>query len=262
MYNIIPLILILISLSVIIVIIVRKFPALANLDVENIPAEKEARFKERIISNRLKRNFFKWSSKLAKLIRPIGALINKFFKWAYNRLNKLSEDYKSERTSFNSNTKQEVDQLFIEAEKLKKQDDLVTAENTYIKIIGMDSRNIKAFKDLGQLYFERKDYKEAEQIFKHVLKIIKDDQEACERSQTYFNLALVYQAIGNMGEAVVNIKQALLIEPNNPRYLDIMLDLSIINEDKVLAIETYKKLAEVNPDNQKLEEFKERINKP
>jgi hypothetical protein len=72
MYNIIPLILILLSLGIMAIIIVRKFPALANLDVDNIPAEKEAKFKEQIISNRLKRSFIKWGSKFIRLVKPLG----------------------------------------------------------------------------------------------------------------------------------------------------------------------------------------------
>ena len=287
MYNIIPLILILISLSVIIVIIVRKFSALASLDVENIPAEKEAKFKERIISSRLKRNFIKWSSRLTRLVRPIFELVSRFFKWLFNKLNKLEEDYKSEKVLFNSDAKQKIEKLFGEAEELKKTGDLTGAEKAFIEIIGLDSKNMKAFKALGQFYFERKDFEEAKQTFEHILKLEEDNEEAydglaqigrekhglkqasddyiealdinSQRSQTYFDLALVYQAMNNINKSVANIKQALRIEPNNPRYLDTMLEVSIINKDKPLALDAYKKLTEVNPDNQKLAKFKRQI---
>ena len=287
MYNIIPLILILVSLCVIIIIIVRKFSALASLDVKSIPAEKEAKFKEQIISNRLKRNITKWSAKLGKLIKPIGMLVGKLFKWVYQKLNQLKENYKSEEILSNNDSKQSIEQLFIEAEEFNKQNDLAMAEKKYIEIIRLDSGNIKAFKDLAKLYFERKNYEEAKQTFEHVLKLKEDDEEIynglaqiakekgnlvqardgylkaldinSQRSQTYFDLALVYQAMENVKEAIVNIKKALQIEPNNPRYLDTMLEISIIDKDGALAIEAYKKLAEVNPDNQKLAGLKEQI---
>ncbi len=287
MYNIIPLILILTSLSVIIVIIVRKFSALASLDVENIPAEKEAKFKERIISSRLKRNFIKWSSRLTRLVRPIFELVSRFFKWLFNKLNKLEEDYKSEKVLSNSDAKQKIEKLFGEAEELKKTGDLAGSEKIYIEIIGLDSKNMKAFKSLGQFYFERKDFEEAKQTFEHILKLEEDNEEAydglaqigrekhgpkqakddyiealdinSQRSQTYFDLALVYQAMNDIDKSIANIKQALRIEPNNPRYLDTMLEISIINKDKGLALDAYKKLTEVNPDNQKLAEFERQI---
>jgi hypothetical protein len=58
---------------------------------------------------------------------------------------------------------------------------------------------------------------------------------------------------------LLNARKALEIEPNNPRYLDTILEISIIKKDKVLANETYKRLKEVNPENQKLAEIKEEI---
>ena len=51
MFNIIPLLLILLSFGVIIYIVVKKFSILANLDVDSIPAEREAKFKEKIIND-------------------------------------------------------------------------------------------------------------------------------------------------------------------------------------------------------------------
>ncbi len=260
MYNIIPLILILISLSVIIAIAVKKFSVLANLDTENIQAEKEAKFKERIISSRLKRNFFKWSAKLMKTIRPVGDAAGKFFKWIYKKLHELKEDYQSEETVLSEDgIKQKIKALFDEAEAFKKQDNLIEAEKKHIEIIGLDGRNIKAFDALARLYFERKEYKEAKQTFEHVLKLKEDGEETDQLPQTYFDLALVCEATGNLDEAMGNLGKALKLEPNNPRYLDIMLKISIINKDKVSALEAYNKLAEVNPDNQKLVEFKAQI---
>jgi hypothetical protein len=55
------------------------------------------------------------------------------------------------------------------------------------------------------------------------------------------------------------MKKALKIEPNNPRYLDTMFRISIIIKDKVLAFEAYDRLSKVNPENQKLAEFKAQL---
>lgn len=288
MYNIIPLIIILISLLVIIIVVSRKFSVLASLDLESIPAEKEARFKERIISSRLKRNFVRWGSKTIRFIRPVGSAIGNFLKWSYKKLIELKEDYKSEERFSDNNVKEKAEQLSVEAEELVRRDDLAAAEKKYIEIIGLDSKNIKAFKNLAHIYFELKNYEEAKQIFEHILKLKDDDAEAYDglaeiakekgdlngardeylkaldinnqRSQTYFNLALVYKAMNNMKETIINIKKALSIEPNHPRYLDAMLDISIINKDKDMALGVYDKLKNVNPDNQKLPELKAKIN--
>ncbi len=286
MYNIIPLILILISLSVIIVIVVKKFSILSNLDVKNIPAEREAKFKERIISNRLKRTFFKWWSKITKFLSPLAAATLNFFNGSLTNLIKLKNEYQKTTLPADDN-EQRINRLYIEADEFKKQNDFVNAEKKYIEIIGLDSKNIKVFKELGRLYFEMKNYEEASQTFEHLLKLKQDDEEIYDNlaqiakakgdleqakkeylkyleinkqsAQTYFNLALVYQAMGKMKLAVNNLKKALAIEPSQPRYLDTMLEISIMIKDKVMALDSYKKLLEVNPENQKLEEFKKQI---
>jgi len=273
-------------LGIIIVIAVKKFPLLANLDVDNIPAEKEAKFKERIISNRLKRSFFKWWFKLINFLSPIVAKSANFLSWSLAKLNKLKNDYKQDPLPA-VNLVQKINQSFNEAEEFKKQGDFINAEKKYIEVISLDSKNIKVFKELGRLYFEQKNYEEAKQTFEHILKLKQDDEDIYaslaeiakekgdlklaekeylkileinkQSAQTYFNLALVYQAIGSLKQAIATINKALKIEPNNPRYLDTMLEISIIIKDKALALDAYKKLMEVNPENQKIEEFKKQI---
>jgi tetratricopeptide (TPR) repeat protein len=287
MYNIIPLLLILISLSVIIVIIIKKFTVLANLDVEDIPAEKEAKFKERIISNRLKRNIIKWSSKLGRFIVPIFNSISNFLKLNLYKLYQIKDNYKTKTDIESVDLEQKIEQSFIQAEEFKKHGELDSAENKYIEIIGLDSKNLKAFKELGRLYYEKKQYQEAKQTYEHILKLKKDDEDIYENlaniakangnldeardeylksiklneqnAQTYYSLALVYQAMGKWTETVRNLKKALKIEPANPRYLDTMLEISIIIKDKAMALGAYQKLFATNPENNKLAEFKKQI---
>jgi len=284
MYNIIPLLLILISLTVIIVIVSRKFFVLAALDVASIPAEKEAKFKERIISNRLKRNIIKYFAKAGRILKPLGQAAGNYFKVKLHKLYQAKSDF---QPGDKLDGKAAVEQLFSQAEELKKRDDLDSAEKKYIEIIGLDSKNLKAFKELGRIYFEKKEFEEAKQTFEHILKLKGDDEDIYENlaqiakekgdlgqardeylksinlnkqnAQTYFSLAEVYQAMGKLEEAARALKKALKIEPANPRYLDIMLEISIIIKDKALALEAYQKFLRANPENNKLEEFKKQI---
>ncbi len=266
MYNVIPLVLILISLCIIIVIVLRKFSALASLDVDNIQAEKEAKFKERIISNRLKRNIFKWFTKFIKISRILTQQLSVFFKSIYNKLLKLKDSYKNEAVISLGDKEKRIKELYIEADKLIKNDDLDSAEKIFIEIIGLDSKNIKAFEELGQLYFRGKNYEEAVETFNHIIKLVEssDGQEEKGKNdekiaEIYFNLALIDYETKKLTEALANIDKALEIEPNNPRYLDIGLEISIINKDKILATNFYDKLKKANFENNKLEEFKEQI---
>jgi len=287
MYNIIPIILILISLTVIVAVIGRKFPALANLDVENIPAEKEAKFKERIISNRLKRNYLKVKNRVVKILGPAAKVADSFFKFIYKKLIELKDNYKREEIIAGMDVAFRVRELFEEAEAFEKKGELGEAEKSYIDIIGLDNTNITAFKALGKIYFAKKELEEAKQTFEYILKLKGDDDEVynelghiaeergdldeakvdyekaidlnSQRSSVFLDLALVSRAANNMEEAVENMKKALRIEPNNPRYLDTMLQMSIMVKDRVLALDAYERLKETNPENQKLEEFKAKI---
>lgn len=257
MYNIIPLILIIMSLALIIIIITKKFPALANLDVENIPKEKEAKFKERIISGRLKRNIVMWSSKLTRLVKPLLEIVANFFKWIYKKLHELKDSYRNEEKenlSF-SEIESRAAELFNEFDQFIKEEKNVEAEQKLIEIINLDNKNIKAFRALGGLYRERKSYVDAKQTFEHVLKLEKE-----ESGETYFDLSLVGIDSEDFTGAMGNIKKALAIEPNNPRYLDTLFNISIINKDKAVALEAYERMAEANPENQKLNEMKSRLN--
>jgi len=287
MYDIIPIVLLLISFGVMAVIAVRKFPALASLDVANIPAEKEARFKERILSNRLKRNVLKSYAKVARVMRPIFGWLTDILRSMYVKLHDLKEKYRTEQPSTPEDAEKRIAILFEESEELRRQEEYNAAEKKLIEIIGMDSKNIKAFKALGHLYVERKDLEEAKQTFEHILKLKADDEEAYDdlalvaqasgnldlakddylksieinnqRAQTYYNLALIYEESGDLFSATDNMKHALKLEPNNPRYLDTTLRISIIIKDKVLALEAYQRFLRVNPENQKLSEFKRQI---
>ncbi len=281
MYNIIPLILILISLSVIIIIIGRKFSLLANLDVENIQSEKEAKFKEQIISNRFERNLIKYYNIIKGLVGPFGQNIQNIFKSFFNKLLEMKEKYRDDKQPETIDIKQKINQLFLEAEELKKKGDIEKAEKKLIEIIALDSKNIDAFKNLGRLYLENKNYNEAKQTFEHILKLMETNQEVQDYfiqtskgdysidndnsilfklPSIYFDLALTYQASEDFDAAILNLKKALAIEPNNPRYLDTLLEISIIKKDKGLAINTLEKLKKANPENQKLVEFEKRIN--
>jgi len=261
MYNIIPLILILISLGVIIFIVVKKFSVLAAMDAENIPAEKEAMVRERIISSRLKRNIFKWSSKFGKVFRFSGDKIGVLIKIFEKKLRELKDSYKTEVILATGDREKKIEELSAQAEEMMGEEKFKEVERKLIEIIGLDSQNLAAFKNLGDLYLENKNYEEAKQTFRHILKLMKDSDKTAEMAEINFNLALANRAAGSLAEALADVKEALKYAPSNPRYLDTMLEISIIKKDKISALDALERLEKANPDNQKLEDFREQIKK-
>ncbi len=266
MYNIVPLILILVSLGIIIVVSIKKFSVLSNLDVDNIPAEKEAKFKERIIGNRIKRNIIKWWSKISRVIIPVFSWLSDFFKNYYCRLNELKKEYRPKLELSGDKKELSIEKTLIDVEELCRQESYEEAEKNLIDIISQDPINLKAFKKLADIYLEKKNFEEAKQTYEHILKLFETKILASNKvdynkqiAQIYFSLAEVNLEQDYFDEAIRRIEQALKIEPNNPRYLDIMLEISIMKKDKDLALDVYGNLEKANPENEKLEDFKKQI---
>ncbi len=258
MYNIIPLILILACLIAIIVIVARKFSVLANLDVDNIPSEKEGKFKEMIAGNRIKRNIY---GKSLKIKNGLSSVFNKFFSWGeryYGRLKEMKNHYDEELKSGEEKQENQVETLMDEVSNLNPKENYEEIENKLIKVIGLDSKNSFAFEKLGDIYFDNKRHKEAKETYEYLLNLLEEGEED-RKAKIYFYLALLNKEEEKYDQVLSNIKEALEISPNNPRYLDIKLETSIILEDKKSAEETLGKLEEVNPENQKIEKFKKQI---
>lgn len=259
MYNIIPLILICVSLFIIIVVVVRKFPALANLDVENMPSEKEARFKEQIITGRMEKSLAKWKVRLGKFFGFIGGGIGALFKFIQKKLQEAKKNYSNQPVAMPAEDKEAmIKSLLANNSALDDRENFEEKEANLIKIIELEPQNSEAFIVLGNLYATNKKYEEGKQAFAHVLKLL-GNEDFDKQAEVYYDLAAIYRDTGEAENSLETIKMAAKLSPNNPRYLDSLLEISIINKDKISATEALEKLALVNPENGKLAEFKEAI---
>ncbi len=274
MYNIIPLVLILLSIGTAIVVVVRKFSVLASLDVDTIRAEKEAVVKEQIISHRLKRNFYAIYNKLLRIIKPIGGAIGSLFTETFKKLKEFKDNYNNPDANFSEKS---INKLLMDVDNIDKKEDIAEAEAKYIKIISKDPGNIEAFRGLAKLYKEKKNFSEAKQTLEHALRltekqslgggsaeIIADSEEAAKLdtklADMYYDLSFILQSLEDFPGALRAINKALSIIPHNPRYLDTKLEISIINKDKGQAWDALNDLKKVNPENKKLDEFTRLIN--
>ena len=261
MFNILPLILVLISLAVIISIIVKKFPQLSNIRTETIQREKETQTKRKILDDRLKR---KVSAASKKIFLLFSAAVSKATDSLKDTKEKL-EDQKDELgkrlmpemlvTKEDHDKKEEIiEQELEEAEELLKEDEFEKAEKKYIEIITADQKNVDAYEGLAELYFEQRMYKEAKETLLFVLSIDRDSALA------YTQLAEIEQISGTIEKALSYIASAVEIEPRNPKFLHLQITLALVAKNKMLAQKTLKALREVNPENAKLDDLQEEIN--
>jgi len=286
-YNIIPLILILAGAIVIIRIVIKKFPAVVNLDVAALPQERERAVKQRIINTRFKRSLSRWFSWLRRIALPAGEQVKTWITILWQKLLTARDNLSRTAALRSGGAPDAIEALLAQAEEAKAKEDFETAEKCYIHVISLESKSAVAFKLLGQLYFEQGKLIEARETLEHVLKLTREDADVYaqlaevaagerqpdkaktyyqqslkfnnENARTLFRLAELNNETGGYPEALKNMKAALKIEPKNPRYLDGLFNVSILNKDKSEALDAYKALKEINPENAKLSEMKKQI---
>lgn len=258
----ISIILIVISIIVILAIIITRLPALAILDINNISEEKENKFKAQIMKNRLERDVNKINSVIArywlKFYKKISNILDSLEKYLQDK----RQNYKFKASDSVTNKGKKIKKLFLDVEDLLSKERLEKAENKLIEIISLDHSNVLAFFKLGTLYKNLKHTLEARQSYHYVIKLLKHGDNKIDDlnfQQIYFALSLLEKEENDIDKAFDYIIDALDLEPNNPRYLDLILDLSIMKKDKELAQKYFNRLLEVNPDNNKLEKLQKTI---
>jgi tetratricopeptide (TPR) repeat protein len=259
-------ILLIICLIVISLIIIKKFPALAILDVENIPGKKEAKFKEEIIKKRLERDLAKWGIVFLKIWNVLNKTISGSLHKSLEKLVALKETYRKNKKLTLAQRRERIRELFRLATDSVKDDNLEQAENSLIEIISLDQKKLPAFIDLADVYAKGKKWPEARQTLGYALKLIKANRrdefflDGISLPEVYFSLSWVCDNLGDKAAALDNIREALEFEANNPRYLDYAIELAIAEKDKNFALSMLERLREANPDNAKLIDWEEEIN--
>lgn len=279
-------------------IFVRKFPQVANLDVNNLPEEKISRKKKEIINKRVEEKGDQLKKNLSERLRPLKNVwlgLQTRFRVYMGKVEKLlrhEQNIKKKTREPDRNLEEKerkVNRLVQEAELSLKSGDLDQAEDLFITAIKDNPRSTAAYRGLGDTYLAKQALEEARQTYKFLLQLEPDDDSVLVK------LAEIAESQGDLEEAIGYYQQAVLLndsfsprfyhlaellsrvnqprvakeaaisavelEPQNPKYLDLMMEIAIISGDKELALKGYNDLRLVNPDNNKLESFKDRIEK-
>jgi len=271
-----------------------KFPLVARVDADNLPAAKQHQTKKNILDQRLRRLLSNKTVNIRQRVKSIFQLGRNLLTGLYHDLLDKERELKAKRmqartvTAVGQNSLEErIKNLIDEAQKLYKQDNLVEAEKRYLEIISLDPKNVPAFEGLGDLYLQQRKYQEARETFDYLLRLTNAEgyfydklgqvakaQGRLQEAEAQFiksvelnsqnagylsDLAEVYRLEGEYDKTAGYLKQALAIEPNNPKYLDALLEISIIRKDKGAASEVLLRFMEANPDNQKISGFKQKI---
>jgi Flp pilus assembly protein TadD len=177
--------------------------------------------------------------------------------------------------------------LFNQGEYAFKEGDLETAEKRFISIIRMDAKNVDAYEMLGRVYLEQKHLEEAKQTFEFLLQLKPDSYDgyiylatiaeeerqlsvaveyyqqavllADDKPDIYMRLASILTELDQYDTARIAMREAVEIQPNNPRYLDTLIELDVVCGEREDAYRHLDALRMVNPDNKKIPLLKEKI---
>ncbi len=268
----IAIIIIVFALGVIVYIIAKKFPVIAAINISILQQNKEQRIKKGLIENRLRR---KVMARFA--LRASGQKQLSIFKRFHTVVKNMEQQYreririKKPVDTAESSKKKEL--LVTEAKIFADEEKYKEAENKYIEAISLDNKCIPAYEGLAAVYARMKEYTHAKEIYSHLIKMSETEGETGPQADSKvsvvslskqisgYHIALgeVYILDNMPNQAMQCFQEAIKLEPNNPRNLDLLIQTALMLEDVDAAEKYHTKLKEVNPENVKLAEIKSQI---
>lgn len=285
-----------ISLIVILAIVFRKFPQLSNVDLESLPEEKEARKKKEIVSRRVRVDSAKILGTLAAGVKPVGKVWGSLQLKFRIYVGKIERLWHHEERAHKKGVavaapaedrELKINQLLQEAATYAQTGALDKAEANYISVISLNPKSIEAYRGLGDTYIAKGSVEEARETFLFLLKLapaddgayaklaeIAEQQGNLDQAIEYYQNAVVLNdslspRFYHLAELLVKMRQptvakeailsAVELEPKNPKYLDLLIEIGILCGDKDMAAKAFDELRLVNPKNQKLQVFQDRI---
>ena len=285
------------SITTLAVIIFRKLPQLSLLDVDSLPEVKEEKKKNQYLKLRVEKMMAKTRQSRIERWLPFWQLlrrvqlafrryVGKIERAVYNEAVKL---HVSRPKAGKDNALGQIRATLSDAGFAFEQGDMEVAEKKYLAIIRLDPKNKEAYRGLGDVYAKLGHISEAMETYRFVHQLDPQDDYVLVKlaelmegegniaaaveyyeqalllndnlSGRFYKVAELLQTLGQYPTALEAVEQALELEPKNPKYLDTLIEISILVGNKDLASQGYNDLRLVNPENQRLPVFKDRIEK-
>lgn len=271
------------------VIVWRKLPQLASIRIESIPKFQQSAKKQQILDQRLQQKLGHFEARVGILFKTTFAWLIQMFKRFRSRLVKLEREYHRKVIVQQSAGDPEarrvkIATLLVEAQTALDAAEYSKAEQLYVDVVGVDSKSLEAYLGLADVAAAQKNYRNAREALQFALKLHTGNEAAYVRlgrissqegnlveaesdymksvalnaqsSSTHFELAEIEEKLGHIEKAGQAFAEAVKLEPANPKYLDGMLQFAIRNSRLDLARETWERLQQANPENQKLLDYK------
>jgi tetratricopeptide (TPR) repeat protein len=278
-------------------IIIRHFPQVTNLDTAHLPEEQTARKKKEIINKRVDEQARHLQAAFGKRLAPLAQPWKKLqlrFRIYVGKMERLWHHEETIKKASNppevltdTDKEQKVVQLIQEGQNSLGHEHYDQAEESFIAAIKLDQNSGQAYRGLADTYLAKESFVEAKETYRFLLQLEPDNDsvlvklaEIAERegnsaeaiacyqqavvindnlSPRFYHLAELLLKEKQPETALEAIESALDLEPKNPKYLDLLIEVAILLNDKKMAMDAYNELRLVNPENQKLDSFKSRI---
>jgi tetratricopeptide (TPR) repeat protein len=120
--------------------------------------------------------------------------------------------WKAEQITFKDKNNFEIGDVYFGRGDYKE------AEKYYLKAAGEDPHNPKIYNRLGIIYLEQKNYRDAKDAFQEVLKF---DNKKPSR---HVNYGIACMSLKNYKEAIESFEKACSLDPVNEKYKDMLAD--------------------------------------
>ena len=258
MLNISAFLIIIVSLAIILIIIYKKIPLLKQIELEQ--ADHQKRKKYQLLEQRLKR---KINSVLEKIRVPsLGDRLSR----SKNKLKEISQTIKEKKNNYLIEKKEPKgedalsqfkdkleDSELAKVEELIKKQEFKQAEEVVFRIIKHDPKSLSAYKLLAEAYLLNKNFVHAEATLEHIIKLAQRLKNL--KALDYLQLAKTKLHLEKRGQALQTAKKALGLEPLNPKILHFAVKTCIVCKQKDMAWKYFRKLKEINGDNNGLDDL-------
>ncbi len=297
MLSVFLVILIVLGLGGIGLVVIPKLSVLAQVNTESLPREQEARTKKAILVKRLEAEGARAKAEWERRLMPVKALWGKLqlsFRRYVGRIERLWHHEQTvkrpqKKAQATPDDISKLEPILMSGEQNLVQGHLDQAEEAFIAAIKINKRSTQAYQGLAETYIAKGAFAEAEETYTFLLQLdSKNDvihaklAELAEKrgdtnlaiqhleqavvindslSPRFYHLAELLLQVTQPESAYEAIRSAVDLEPKNPKYLDLLIETAILCQNQKAASEAFQELRLVNPENQKLLSFKERIEK-
>ncbi len=274
------------------VIIWRTLPKLASIRTDAIPRHQQEARKQQILDQRLQVKLGKFEASIALFFKKSFGILGRGIFQLIQKLRVMEREYRHKVI-----TQQAVDDpeavrsriatSLAEGQAALIAEDYIKAEQHFVDVVSLDTKNIDAYLGLADVALGKKDYPNAREALQFVLKLQQGSDAAYTRlgrlassegnlieaeqdfmksvnlnattASAHYDLGGVEEKLGNLDKAQAAYEEAVKLESANPKYLDALLQFAISAKRKALAETTLERLREANPENQKLPDLADTV---